>query len=115
MNQIQSDLIELAFLGPARPSTLHRHSVRVLDLVEQSPETLAGPQDVPTHRVGGGVGVTRGDRGHNFLVLGHREVSDLGVVVQPEEVHVAVQASKRFTDDLVLRAQGDEIVKSGVA
>lgn len=70
---------------------------------------------MPTHRVGGGIGVTRGDRGHHLLVLGHGQVGDLGVVVKPEEVHVAVQASERFTDDLVLRAQGDEIVESGVA
>ena len=114
---IQSDPIRLSqhSSGPARPSSLYRHSVRVLDLVEQSLEPLAGPQDVPTHGVGGGVGVARGDRGQNCFVLGHGQVSDLDVVVKPEQVHVRVQASERFADDLVLRAQGDEIVKSGVA
>nr|WP_318271863.1 hypothetical protein [Microbispora triticiradicis] len=51
----------------------------------------------------------------NLFVLGHGQVSDLGVVEKPEQVHVRVQASERLADDLVLRAQGDEIVKSGVA
>jgi len=48
-------------------------------------------------------------------VLGHRQVSDLGVVEKPEQVHVRVQASERFADELILRAQGDGIVKSGIA
>ncbi|WP_345484714.1 hypothetical protein, partial [Planotetraspora phitsanulokensis] len=48
VDQIQSDPAGLAFLGSARPSSLYGHSVRVLGLVEQSSEPLAGPQDVPT-------------------------------------------------------------------